>query len=197
MVMKKMFLLTAIVGLLFIGNQSLTAQDEFVAGKLFYGEFCGPGIVMSVNYDARFKSNTRLGLGYRIGAGFGYEGFEDRLAEFMKKLLLDRSNADLSDFEGYRRTIYSFPVGLNYVFGKQGRASSFEAGAGATFLPRKASLYNYEIEKQGHVIGYLTFMYRLAPVNGGISVRIGFTPIIGTAGDFYPMAAIGFGYAFY
>jgi hypothetical protein len=85
---------------------------------------------------------------------------------------------------------------LNYVFGKPGNASSFEAGAGATFLPRKASLYNYEIEKQGHVIGYLTFMYRIAPLNKGFSFRGGFTPVIGTSGDLFPMGAVSFGYAF-
>ena len=72
----------------------------------------------------------------------------------------------------------------------------FEVGAGATFLTRKVSLFYYDVETPGQFIGHLSFMYRISPVNGGVSFRIGFTPVIGTSGDLYPMAGIGLGYAF-
>jgi len=178
--MKKSFLLlVAIAGLSLTYNQSLSAQEETVAGKLFYAELGGPGVIMSANFDARFNSNARLGFGYRLGVGFGY----------------DESYWD--DYEQRSRTYYSVPLGLNYVLGKPNSAHTFEVGAGVTFLTRKVSLYYYGYsEKPGNVIGVLTFMYRIMPVNGGFSFRVGLTPIIGTSGDLFPMGAIGFGYVF-
>ena len=179
--MKKSLSFLVIAVMLITVSQSLTAQDGSVASKHFFTEFGGPGIIMSANFDARFISASRLGFGYRLGAGFGVGKFADK-----------KSNTS----EKFTRTVYSFPVGLNYIFGKPDMASSFEVGGGISVLSRKMSLYYLEVEKEGNMIGYLTFMYRVTPVNGGMSFRIGFTPIIGTAGDLFPMGAVGFGYAF-
>ena len=197
--MRKLFLLLMVVSFLINLNQSLVAQEEkTVANKLFYIELGGPGIIMSANFDSRFKSNERLGLGVRVGIGYGVEKYENILIEFMKDVFLQ--DIDIDRFGGYfdnvTRTFYSVPVGLNYILGNPEKASTFEVGAGVTFLTRKVSLYNYEMEKPGHAVGHVTFMYRIAPVNGGFSFRIGFTPIIGTAGDLFPMGTVGFGYAF-
>ena len=180
--MNKLLLLFAIAILFITGNQPLSAQEEPVAGKHFFSEFGGPGIIMSANLDSRFRSNERLGFGYRLGAGFGVGRFDDKLVD--------------GNYEEVTRTVYSFPVGLNYIFGKSKSASSFEVGGGVSVLSRSMSIYNYGVEKKGNVLGYCTFMYRVTPVHGGMSFRIGFTPIIGTAGDLFPMGAIGFGYAF-
>ena len=182
--MKKLFAFLVFTGLLLTLSQALSAQDE-TAGKLFYTELGGPGVIMSANFDARFNPNTRLGFGYRLGVGFGIGEFENQ-----------QTTGNYYSYNRVTRTYYSIPVGLNYVFGKPNIASTFEVGAGATFLTRKVSLYNYEAKQPGHVIGFVSFMYRLTPINGGISFRVGFTPIIGTAGDVFPMAAIGIGYAF-
>ena len=176
---KSILFLVAIAGVLITFNQSLSAQEE-ITGKLFYTELGGPGIIMSMNFDSRFNPNERLGFGYRLGAGFGIGSFED----------------DYMDYESITRTVYSFPAGLNYVFGKANKSSAFEVGGGISILSRKMSLYNFDVKKPGYVIGFLSFMYRIMPVNGGFSFRVGFTPIVGTAGDLYPMGAIGFGYAF-
>ena len=194
MAMKKLFSLLAIAGLLLVINQPSTAQEKTEANKLLYVELGGPGVITSVNFDSRFKPNERLGLGYRIGVGYGVEKFEGVVVKFLKDILIEDSSSNC--FENVSKTFYSIPVGLNYVVGKPKKASVFEIGAGVTFLTRKVSLYNYESEKQGYKIGYLTFTYIIAPVNSGFSFRIGFTPIIGTAGDLCPMGAIGFGYAF-
>ena len=172
--MKKLCLV--LVSIAFF-NQSLSAQEESVANKVFYSELGGPGVIMSANFDSRFTSNERLGLGYRIGNGFGYSEI-------------------INQRDYVIRTYYSIPAGLNYVLGKPNSAHTFEIGAGLTFLTRKVSLYHYNNEKPGHVIGFLTFMYRKVPVNGGFSFRIGLTPIIGTGGDLCPSGAVGFGYAF-
>jgi hypothetical protein len=183
--MKNTLTFLAIAVLFITGNQSLAAQDE-IATKLFYTELGGPGVIMSANFDGRFKPNERLGLGYRLGAGFGIGTFEEK---------------PIAGSGGYYygsvlRTYYSVPVGLNYVFGKSNSASTFEVGGGFTLLTRKVSLYNLDVDKPGNVIGFFTFMYRKIPVNGGFTFRVGFTPIIGTAGDLFPMGAVGFGYAF-
>jgi len=183
--MKKLIsFLVTITGLLITFNQSLPAQEAIV-NKLFYTELGGPGIIMSMNFDSRFNSNERVGFGYRLGAGFGISSFYE-----------GHSVEGYSYVESVTRTIYSFPVGLNYVFGKPNKSSSFEVGGGVSILSRKASLYNFDVEKFGYVIGHISFMYRITPINGGFSFRAGFTPIVGTAGDLYPMGAIGFGYAF-
>jgi len=183
---KSLSLIVAIAGLSLTFNQSLLAQGEKVANKLFYVEFGGGGFIMSANLDGRFKSNSQLGFGYRLGAGFGVGKFDDKRA----------NDPNTGETSKVMRTVYTFPVGLNYIIGKPKSASSFEVGGGVSILTREMSLFNYEVEKPGHVIGFATFMYRVAPVNGGMSFRIGFTPIIGTAGDLFPMGAIGFGYAF-
>ena len=181
--MKKLVLIVvAIVAF----NHSLSAQEERVTGKAFYAELGGPGVYMSMNFDSRFKSNERLGLGFRLGAGFGVRDVETRFS---------LGGAVYSA----TRTYYSIPAGLNYVFGKPNSAHTFEIGAGLTLLTRKVALYYWGVREwgnTGNVIGFFTFMYRLMPVNGGFSFRVGLTPIIGTGGDLLPSGAIGFGYAF-
>ena len=177
--MKKIFLLfVATAGLSLTLNQSLSAQEEKVANKLYYTEFGGPGLIMSANFDGRFKSNSNLGLGFRLGAGFGIKKFDEE------------------EHGEVRRTLYAFPVGLNYVFGKQNSRTSFEVGGGVSFLHREVALFNYDVKQEGNLIGFASFMFRTTPINGGFSFRVGFTPIIGTAGDMFPMGALGLGYAF-
>ena len=165
-------------------NRPLSAQGTETANKLFYAEFAGPGVIMSANFDARFKSNDRLGLGYRLGVGFGYGDFDEK------------QKNQWGYYDRVTRTYYSIPAGLNYVFGKPDSPHTFEVGGGVTFLTRKVALYYLNEEKPGHAIGFITFMYRKVPVNGGYSWRIGLTPVIGTAGDLYPTGAISIGYAF-
>ena len=186
--MKKLVLIVvAIVAF----NHSLSAQEERVTGKAFYAELGGPGVYMSMNFDSRFKSNERLGLGFRLGAGFGVGDFENKRYD---------SQGGIFYYDSYvTRTYYSIPAGLNYIFGKPNSAHTFEVGAGLTLLTRKVALYYWggrEEENSGNVIGFFTFMYRLMPVNGGFSFRVGLTPIIGTGGDLLPSGAIGFGYIF-
>ena len=180
---KSVIIFVAIAGLFLTLNQSLSAQDENIANKGFYTELGGPGLIMSANFDARFKPGERLGFGYRLGAGFCVHDFADDINEWGYR-------------ENVTRTYYSIPVGFNYLFGKRNSSAIFEVGGGVTFLTRKVSLFYYDVEKPGNLIGFATFMYRRMPVNGGFMFRIGFTPVIGTSGDLFPMGAVGFGYAF-
>ena len=184
---KSLSLLIAIASLSLNFNQPLTAQEERSANKLVYTELGGPGVIMSANFDSRFKSNERLGFGYRLGVGFGVGKVKTKWVD---------NQWGYTYIENIKRSYYSIPAGLNYVFGKSNSAKTFEVGGGVTFLTHKVSLYFRQVEKQGHVIGFLAFMYRIMPENGGFSFRIGCTPIIGTSGDLMTMGAVGFGYAF-
>jgi hypothetical protein len=187
--MKKRNVLFGLLAVLFIIPQQVKSQEQVVANKLFFVELGGPGVLMSANFDSRFKSGERLGLGYRIGAGFCIGSFDETVPS--------KYDDGYLETESRTHTYYTIPVGLNYVLGKKNSSHSFEIGAGATFLTRKVSIFNYDSDgKRRNFTGNICFMYRIAPVDGGFSFRIGFTPVIGTAGDLYPMGGLSFGYAF-
>ena len=192
--MKKLLFLVTFL----FSNYSLNAQNEHVVRKKIYGEFLGPGVTMSINFDARFKTDERLGLGYRIGVGYGFEGIDHKFVEELREFDVVESptNFLINFHKGVKGTFYSFPLGLNYLIGKPQRSSCFEIGAGVTFFSERVTMYNWQYEKAGYAIGYLSFMYRFMPINGGFSFHVGITPIIGTAGDLFPMFALGMGYAF-
>jgi hypothetical protein len=180
--MKKINLIIVGCASFMLAQQPLKAQESVtpgnVQGRVFYAELGGPGVVSSINFDSRVKAGQRRGLGYRAGVGFGLQILEQ------------------DDYTTQVRTFYTIPVGLNYVLGKENSAHTFEVGAGTSFLTRKVSLYYYSVKTPGHFIGHLSFMYRIVPVDGGFSFRTGFTPIIGTSGDLFPMVAVSFGYSF-
>ena len=196
---KTILILVTVASMSMILNQSTLAQEEQVASKVFYAELGGGGIIMSMNFDQRFNSSSKLGFGYRLGVGFGIGEFKGGRSYY------DYTYWDENEYVTVReyywdydtKTYYSIPVGLNYVFGKPNSSASFEVGGGVTFLTRKIS-YNLDLydDKPGHYIGYLTFMFRRMPVDGGYTFRVGFTPIINSGGNLVPMGAISFGYAF-
>jgi len=212
--MFKLLSLITIVGLFIIDSQSVTAQDETSTGKMYYIELGGPGVVTSINYDSRFKANTRFGFGYRIGIGvippfskisemtgnddINIGNSSDAINVIEIAIDMFQFNMDLTKafFLTVTNGNYTFPIGVNYVFGNPNKTSLFEIGAGITYLSKKRSLFVWEVKEPGNIIGHLSFMYRLTPLNKGISVRGGFTPMIGTAGDLFPMGSISVGYAF-
>lgn len=151
------------------------STDELPAQTSFYAELGGPGILFSANIDRRFtKSN--LGFGGRIGIGF--------VSGYLH-----------TDPYGYdeQSSVATFPVQLNYVFGKPTSPHSFEAGAGFTFTGKKVWIMDFTDSSSFYMTA--SFMYRRQPVNGGFSWRIGFTPII-AKGYIQPSGAVSFGYNF-
>ena len=145
---------------------NLSAQNA----KTVYVELGGPGLI-SANFDMRF-SQERDGLGGRIGIG----GFT----------LND-------DFDG-RVSLLTVPVGLNYLFGKDGK-NYFEVGAGFTYLNVGARA-DTETSTLEASFGNLTFGYRLAPSNGGFMFKAQITPIFNKYGFMPYYGGIGFGYIF-
>lgn len=167
--------------------QRAISSPSAPGNKQFYVETGGPGVLFSANYDQRFGRNQSTGFGFRIGVGYSLYDKE-----------YDYIYGDNRYYDYRIRSYATFPVGLNYVFGKKTSPHAFEIGAGATVLTKKVAIYNYDnnIASSGNFIGHFSFMYRRQPVDGGFTWRIGFTPIIGTSGDIVPSAAIGLGYAF-
>ncbi len=185
--MKKIGVIAAF---LLLGSLSLRAQQtgSGVSGHQFYVEMGGPGVLFSANFDGRFEAGQRLGFGYRLGVGFAYGDVVvgDDYGE-------GYYGEDYSEFRSY----LTIPVGINYVFGKPGSSHTFEVGASLVCFPKKVYVYNwYDSSAAGHFAGTFSFMYRLSPVNGGFTWRIGFTPSVGTSGDIVPLMAVGMGYAF-
>ena len=154
----------------FWGND-LFAQYLDKRPQAVFFEVLGTGVGYSVNYDTRFQK-TEDGLGGRAGVSY---------------------------FKSNGLGVFSLPVGLNYLLGKNG--NYFEVGAGATFLSvkedeNKHGEFLFIGGEESTVVGTLVFGYRRQPVEGGFTFRAGVSPIIG-GGDFIPWwPHVGFGYAF-
>jgi hypothetical protein len=150
-------------------------DENSLAQTSFYAELGGPGILFSANIDRRF-SKSNLGLGGRIGIGF--------------------VSGDLStDPYGYyeQSSVATFPVQLNYIFGKPTSPHSFEVGAGFTLTGKEVWIMDFSEPSAFYTTA--SFMYRRQPVNGGFSWRIGFTPIL-AKGYIQPSGAVSVGYNF-
>ena len=146
----------------------------------FYAEVGGPGILFSANFDARFTKSA-LGFGGRIGIGF---------------LTHDEYHYDSIYYGNYKtKSVATFPIQLNYIFGKPSSVHSFEVGAGVTFIGKEIDLFYYDERNPSAVYATASFMYRRQPKDGGFSWRIGFTPIMGR-GYIQPSGAVSVGYNF-
>jgi hypothetical protein len=160
---------------------TLIAQQKTAPGQMsFYAELGGPGILFSANIDGRF-SKSFLGFGGRVGIGF---------------VTTDTYDANNNN-NWETRSVATFPVQLNYIFGKPNSVHTFEVGAGATFTSKKIDPFGFnDYNEEGQsVFGTASFMYRRQPKDGGFSWRIGFTPIIG-GGFIQPSGGFSVGYNF-
>ncbi len=124
--MKK---LLACASALFITCLSLSAQHSAEdAGKklegqtAFFAELGGPGILFSANIDRRFKKSI-LGWGGRVGIGF-VSLYEDNFVS---------TPGGGYYTNGKQVSVVTFPLQVNYIFGKDASPHSFEVGAGVTF----------------------------------------------------------------
>lgn len=162
------------------------SQDQSIGKSSFFAELGGPGILFSANYDTRFKQ-SRLGLGGRVGIGFvsAYDEYYD-------------PNTGMYYGEG-EQTAITFPVQLNYIFGKQNSPHTFEVGGGLTYVSKKLNIMDFDAydseDQRTQLFGTFCFMYRRQPINGGFSWRIGFTPLVG-AGNIQLFGGASVGYNF-
>jgi len=179
--MRKLFIMSLIL-LFFIPGFTPKNNSESakISSTSFIAEAGGPGIVFSANIDKRF-TNSNLGFGGRIGLGF---------------VSADEYRYDsVYSFDYNQTSALTFPVQLNYIFGKGNSPHTFEVGAGFTYVTKKLEIMNFYDDKQTKVFGTFAFMYRRQPVNGGFSWRAGFTPIFGK-NYIQPFGAVSVGYNF-
>lgn len=175
--MKNTCLLALAVGML--GYRSLAQEAVPPTGrnKAVYVEGLGSGVLLSANYDFRFKP-TQDGLGMRIGLGGGT--FSDQ-----------NSNA--------RAGLVTLPVQVNYLVGK--RRAAFEMGAGVTPIYVNASGTNQAtgdfISGNGFgAFGSLNLGLRLQPIRNGVVFRLNWVPTVSNTG-FYPRwLGVSLGFAF-
>lgn len=163
-------------------NNNLDKPANQTGYSSFFAEGGGPGIAFSANYDRRFQ-NSNLGLGARVGLGFvsAWDEYYDPVTG---------NWIDNGD-----QTAITFPVQLNYVFGKSNSAHTFEVGGGMTYVTKKLPLLNFYDDKRSNFFGTFSFMYRRQPIKGGFSWRAGFTPLIAKS-YIQPFGSVSVGYNF-
>ena len=176
--------------LLFVSTFIFSQDDKpaSIGKSSFIAELGGPGIVFSANFDTRF-TQSRLGFGGRIGAGFvtAYDDYYDPTTGMY--------------YGGDQQSAITLPVQLNYIFGKNNSPHSFEVGGGVTYVTKKLNIMNFDsygnnnVDNRTQWFGTFSFMYRRQPANGGFSWRAGFTPLVGK-GLIQAFAAASVGYNF-
>lgn len=126
-------------------------DDKTRGMKALYAEVGGPGLAISLNYDARFNGE-RKGWGYRVGAGY----FSD----------------------SYGNTVFTVPLQVNYLLTKD-ENNFLELGAGTTFLNSTGSNKGktFIFDKVTGFAGTVTIGYRYQPADHKLNFRIGFVPI--------------------
>ena len=177
MTRRLIFLLVAISSLTQISAQNNQENTNAPGQTSFYAELGGPGILFSANIDRRF-SKSHLGWGGRIGLGFVSGYFEENSQGWYDN----------------PSSVVTFPVQINYIFGKENSPHTFETGAGVTILGKRLEVLDF-YDKKTNFFGTASFMYRRQPVNGGFTWRIGFTPLI-AKGYIQAFGGAGVGYNF-
>ena len=126
----------------------------------------GSAPLLSVNYDRRFGNRVN-GAGFAAGLGFfGESGI----------------------------SIFSVPVSLNYLFGRN--SHFLEIAGGATFVSATATefFYNEDVRESGFIF-HLNAGYRYQPTRGGFFFRGGVSPLF-SGGEYATSFYLGFGHNF-
>ena len=122
--------------------------------RTVYLEAGGPGLALTFNYDARFKSD-RDKWGYRAGIGYYNTG---------------------------ANSVFTIPLQVNYLynFGQPDGSSFLELGAGTTFVKSHGSTNGtyFQFDNDTGFIGTATIGFRYQQDNGGINFRIAFVPVL-------------------
>lgn len=126
----------------------------------------GSGPILSVQYDRRFAKRVN-GFGFSAGLGFfGESGI----------------------------TIFSIPVSLNYLIGRN--SHFLEIAGGTTFVSAAATdFFDTENDKSNGFIFHLNAGYRYQPTRGGFFFRGGISPLFFER-EYATSYYIGFGHNF-
>jgi hypothetical protein len=157
------------------GGVEKAPEQERTANNALYVELLGAGIIYSVNYDRRIGDLAlRAGLGYwSLSSGTSSTG----------------GSASAS--------WVGVPLSVSYNIGSL--KHSFEVGAGVTIHHFSGSASAPGVESSGSgtlVFGHAIFGYRYQPPQTGFFLRAGFSPIVGSGGQFLPWPHCGLGATF-
>ena len=145
----------------------------FAQGRSLFLEVGGNGGLGSVNFDSRFNK-TEKGLGYRVGFGFIPPTYS---------------------FADSRPSIWTVPVGLNYLIG--GQRHYLETGLGITYYFFKGTTSGvwgiHENDKGNGFVFIPSAGYRYAPDGKAFQGRLFASPLINSAGaSFYWGFSVGY-----
>ena len=174
--MKITILTTAMLFTFLLGNAQRTVQlkskgksESIITDRppqAVYFQIGGSAPILSVNYDRRFSKKVN-GFGFAAGLGFfGVSG----------------------------SSIFSVPVSLNYLIGKD--SHFMELAAGGTFVSTTTSDFFSNGTNHGSaVLGHFNLGYRYQPSNGGFFFRGGISPLF-YGGEYATSYYVGFGHNF-
>ncbi len=178
--MKKYSLSSCLMFVMIFYMTNLISQSESsTRRKAVFIEFLGNGLLISGNFDMRFKKGQQDGLGFR--AGFGG---------------LTITGIDEAGFSA-KAGIFNFPLELNYLVGK--KRSAFEGGIGLTplYLNAKLKIEDSKISGSGFgANGFISIGYRFQPLDKGFLFRINWCPIINSSGISPAWFGLSLGYSF-
>ncbi len=125
--------------------------------QAFFVEAGGAGVVLSANYDRRFKKQTD-GLGYRAGIGYSFN----------------------NSFK-----FVTLPLGINYLAGNIRKGRFFEAGLNGTLIIVNNStgyddIFDTRTQEGNQTLFFTTLNlgYRSQPTTGGLNFRAGLMPYL-------------------
>ncbi len=162
---------------LFVSCIIISSRLFAQGNKSVFLEFGGNGLGISVNYDARF-TKVEKGLGFRAGIGL-FPGV--------------RIGNDTSALFAWP-TIFTIPVGLNYLAGKA--PHYFEAGLGATYFYAKGNFAFFFLEGEDKLSTFMFIPsagYRFAKTGKSFQGRAFISPYINSNGaTFFAGVSVGF-----
>jgi hypothetical protein len=130
-----------------------------------YFQLGGSAPLLSVNYDRRFSKKVN-GPGFAAGLGyFGESGI----------------------------SIFSVPVSLNYLFGRN--SHFMELAAGGTYVSAAGDLFDFEEAENSIFIFHINLGYRYQPSRGGFFFRGGISPLFAQS-EYATSYYLGFGHNF-
>ena len=146
--------------LLVLTDGSINAQDKFA----IYLDLGGASPIASFNMEKRFNKLSSLGLGYKFGVG------------------LVLTDGPQNPYPTVKLTP-SFPIGLNYLFGKKNKVVNLEIAFQTTFVPNmgvpepwdRYNVYRDPIRNEFFSSAFLG--YRIKPFHKKGIIRVGYNPV--------------------
>ena len=163
----KHILLKILIILFFCFDNSISKAQFAKEKKVVYGEGGGAALVGSINYDSRFSNKSNLGFGFRIGIG-GVPG--QKLSDVSNSIYIE---------DPWK---ISIPIAINYLFGNEASAHTFELGVQSVYIPKNTVVENWSGIKPEHqiaknrIVPSLYAGYRRQPIKDGFLWRFGFSP---------------------